>query len=61
MSCYGFENLKIFLFVPCYDDYSKAVSGCFDPIKKARRREEIFPKDCEKAFELGARFAQSVR
>ncbi len=44
-----------------FDDYSKVVSGRFDPIKKARRREEIFPKDCEKAFEMGARFAQSVK
>jgi hypothetical protein len=25
----------------------------FDPLKKARRRKEIFPKDCEKAFETG--------
>ena len=41
-----------------FDDYSKMVSGRFDPEKKAQRRREIFPKDCEKAFEMGARFAR---
>lgn len=40
-----------------FDDYSKVLSTRFDPAAKARRREEIFPKDCEKAFEMGARFA----
>lgn len=40
-----------------FDDYSKVVSIRFDPKKKAKRREEIFPKDCEKAFEMGARVA----
>jgi multimeric flavodoxin WrbA len=44
-----------------FDDYSKVVSDRFDPIKKAERRKEIFPRDCEKAFEIGARFARSVQ
>jgi multimeric flavodoxin WrbA len=39
-----------------FDDYSKVVSDRFDPEKKAKRREEIFPVDCDKAFEMGARF-----
>ena len=43
-----------------FDDYSKVVSDRFDPKKKAHRREEIFPKDCEKAFGMGARFAEKV-
>jgi len=42
-----------------FEDYSKVVADRFDPQKKARRREEIFPKDCEKAFEMGARFARA--
>jgi len=42
-----------------FEDYSKVVSDRFDPDKKAKRREEIFPKDCEKAFEMGASFARS--
>jgi len=42
-----------------FDDYSKVVSSRFDPKKKAQRRKEIFPKDCEKAFDMGVRFAIS--
>jgi hypothetical protein len=30
----------------------------FDPEKKARRRREVFPRDCEKAFAMGARMAK---
>jgi multimeric flavodoxin WrbA len=44
-----------------FDDYSKVISTRFDPKKKAQRRKEIFPKDCEKAFQMGARFAESVK
>jgi multimeric flavodoxin WrbA len=40
-----------------FNDYSKVVATRFDPEKKQQRRKEIFPKDCEKAFEMGARFA----
>ncbi len=41
-----------------FKDYSKVVANRFDPEKKAKRRKEIFPKDCEKAFEMGAKFAK---
>lgn len=37
------------------DDYSKVLSTRLDPEAKARRREEVFPLDCAKARELGAR------
>ena len=40
-----------------FEDYSKIVGDRFDPEKKAARRREVFPKDCEKAFEMGARLA----
>jgi multimeric flavodoxin WrbA len=40
-----------------FNDYSKVVADRFDPDKKARRREEIFPMDCQKAFQLGAGIA----
>jgi hypothetical protein len=30
----------------------------FDPPKKARRRQEIFSQDCDKALATGARFAR---
>ena len=42
-----------------FDDYSKYVSSLFDADKKARRREEEFPKDCQKAYDMGVRFAKS--
>jgi len=41
-----------------FDDYSKYVSSRFDPEKKLQRHKEIFPQDCEKAFLMGARFAE---
>ncbi len=39
-----------------FKDYSKVVADRFDPEKKAIRHREIFPKDCEKAFDMGIRF-----
>jgi multimeric flavodoxin WrbA len=41
-----------------FDDYSKYVADRFDPVEKAKRRKEVFPQDCEKAFEMGARFVK---
>jgi hypothetical protein len=40
-----------------FKDYSKVVADRYDVEKKAKRRKEVFPKDCEKAYELGDRFA----
>lgn len=40
-----------------FEDYAKVVASRFDPEKKARRRKEVFPLDCAKAFEMGARLA----
>jgi len=50
----------------CYDtyqfeDYSKVVNDLFDPEKKAKRRKEVFPLDCEKAFQMGARFVKDKK
>ncbi|HOV80166.1 MAG TPA: flavodoxin family protein [Bacillota bacterium] len=44
-----------------FDDYSKYVSTRFDAGAKAKRREEVFPADCRKAFELGAGLAANLR
>jgi multimeric flavodoxin WrbA len=41
-----------------FDDYSKYVATRFDPSKKAKRREEVFPIDCENAFAMGARLVR---
>jgi len=47
----------------CYDtlqfaDYSKVIMEYMDPAKKASRRAEVFPHDCQRAFELGQRLAK---
>jgi len=40
-----------------FDDYSKVMATRFDPIKKRQRHDEIFPLDCQKAFDMGVRLA----
>jgi len=42
-----------------FDDYSKVVADRFDPEKKAKRRKEVFPEECKKAYEMGVRFARA--
>jgi multimeric flavodoxin WrbA len=41
-----------------FKDYSKVVADRFDVEQKTKRRKEVFPFDCEKAFEMGSRFAK---
>ncbi|MDD1702106.1 MAG: flavodoxin family protein [Methanoregula sp.] len=43
-----------------FDDYAKYESSLFDPEAKKRHKEEQFPKDCKKAYELGARLVRSM-
>lgn len=38
-----------------FDDYSKVLATRFDPVKKKQRYEEVFPLDCQKAFDMGVR------
>jgi Multimeric flavodoxin WrbA len=47
-SIFSFDTLQ-------FEDYSKVVADKFDPEKKAKIRREEFPKDCQKAFDMGAR------
>lgn len=42
-----------------FEDYSKIYAPRWDPEAKARRRSEIFPIDCQRAFEMGGRLASS--
>jgi multimeric flavodoxin WrbA len=42
-----------------FDDYSKVFAPRFDAEQKAKRRREVFPLDCQKAFEMGVRFAKA--
>jgi hypothetical protein len=51
-SLYSFDTYQ-------FDDYAKVVADRFDPLLKAKRRQEVFPLDCQEAFELGARLARS--
>jgi multimeric flavodoxin WrbA len=44
-----------------FDDYSKYVSTAFNPVEKKKRRDEQFPIDCQKAYELGARLVRKER
>ena len=44
-----------------FEDYSKVYAPRFDPAKKAKVREEVFPIDCEKAFKMGARLVRELR
>ena len=44
-----------------FDDYSKYVAARFDPVQKATRRRDVFPKDCQKAFEMGVRLVQHLK
>lgn len=40
-----------------FDNYSNYVATKFSAEHKAKRRQEEFPKDCKKAFDMGANFA----
>lgn len=40
-----------------FDDYTKYETSAFNAEEKARRRKEVFPLDCRKAFEMGASLA----
>lgn len=61
------QNLLTMHFGPCellvctdtlqYSDYDKYESEMFDKEAKTKRHEEIFPKDCQRAFDLGIRMA----
>ena len=44
-----------------FEDYDKVVFSYFDPEERRQRRINVFPEDCRKASELGARLAISAR
>jgi hypothetical protein len=43
-----------------FEDYDKVVFSYFDPEERRERHRTVFPEDCRKAFELGARLAHTV-
>jgi len=44
-----------------FADYDKVVFSYFDPEERRQRRIKVFPEDCKKAFELGARLLDSTK
>jgi len=42
-----------------FEDYNKVVFSYFDPEERRKRRKEVFPQDCRRAFALGARLAKT--
>ena len=43
-----------------FADYSTVVANRFDADKKEKRRWEVFPKDCQKAYDLGTALVKST-
>ncbi len=56
-----FGSSEILLVIDTYqfDDYSKYETSGIDVDAKTRVRKEVFPQDCEKAYEMGVRLVQS--
>jgi len=57
---FGFSETLCSFDTYQFDDYAKYFAPRFDPIKKAKRRAEVFPRDCENAFALGARLVKKL-
>jgi multimeric flavodoxin WrbA len=51
-SLFSFETLQ-------FEDYSKVVFSYCDPEKRKERRISVFPEDCRRASDLGARLVTS--
>lgn len=49
----SFETLQ-------FKDYSKVESGMINVAERLKRREAVFPVDCQKAFDMGARLAGTI-
>jgi multimeric flavodoxin WrbA len=58
-----FGNCEVLLSTDTlqFSDYSKYLSTAFDADAKARRRQEVFPQDCARANELGAKLALAAQ
>lgn len=58
--CFGAAETLLVTDTWQFDDYSKFETSGLDERRKARRRAEVFPEDCRKAYEMGVRFAESA-
>nr|WP_319540553.1 flavodoxin family protein [uncultured Methanospirillum sp.] len=52
-SFFSYETLQ-------FEDYSKVVFSYCDPAERVERRKTVFPKDCERAYDLGKRLMQKI-
>jgi len=52
-SFFSYETLQ-------FEDYSKVVFSYCDPAERVERRNTVFPKDCERAYDLGKRLIQKA-
>jgi multimeric flavodoxin WrbA len=43
-----------------FEDYDKMVFSYFDPEERRKRRREVFPQDCKRAYDLGVRMAKTA-
>lgn len=48
---FGHSDYMIVTDTMQFKDYSKYEASAFDPDRKRKRHEQIFPKDCEKAYQ----------
>ena len=55
---YGYSEYMCSFDAYQFEDYSRVVATRFDPAKKKKRHDEIFPLDCEKAYQMGVRLAK---
>jgi multimeric flavodoxin WrbA len=58
-----FGNCDLLLSTDTYQfsDYAKYLATCFEVEAKQKRHQEVFPQDCRRAFELGARLTATVK
>lgn len=49
-SLFSFQTLQ-------FEDYDKVVFSYFDPAERKERHRTVFPQDCRRAYDLGARLA----
>lgn len=43
-----------------FEDYDKVVFNYFDVEERRKRRRDVFPQDCKRAYELGVRLAKAA-
>ena len=43
-----------------FEDYNRVVFSYCDPEERRKRRQEVFPQDCRRAYDLGVRMTQAA-